>query len=40
MEKPQYTYDFLHAGKALSIVYEDENLLLLDKKPGRTLSSG
>ncbi len=34
MEKPQYTYDFLHAGKALSIVYEDENLLLLDKKPG------
>lgn len=34
MEKPQYTYDFLRAGKILSIVYEDENLLLLDKKPG------
>ena len=27
-------YDFLKAPKALSIVYEDENILLLDKKPG------
>ena len=27
-------YDFLKAPKALSIVYEDENLMLLDKKPG------
>ena len=26
--------DFLKAPKKLSIVYEDENLLLLDKKPG------
>lgn len=28
------TYDFLRAGKALDIVYEDENLLLLNKKAG------
>ena len=28
------SYDFLKAGKELSIVYEDENLLLLDKKVG------
>ena len=27
-------YDFLKAGKELSVVYEDENLLLLDKKVG------
>ena len=27
-------YDFLKAPKALSIVYEDKNLMLLDKKPG------
>ncbi len=27
-------YDFLKAGKELSIIYEDENLLLLDKKVG------
>ena len=27
-------YDFLKAPKALSIVYEDENMMLLDKKPG------
>ena len=27
-------YDFLKAPKALSIVYEDENIMLLDKKPG------
>lgn len=27
-------YDFLHAPKQLSILYEDENLLLLDKKVG------
>ncbi len=27
-------YDFLHAPNQLSIVYEDENLLLLDKKAG------
>ncbi len=27
-------YDFLHASKHLDIVYEDENILLLDKKVG------
>ncbi len=27
-------YDFLHAPKDIKIVYEDENLLLVDKKPG------
>ena len=27
-------YDFLKAGKALTIVYEDENVMLLDKKVG------
>ena len=28
------SYDFLKAGKELSIVYEDENIILLDKKVG------
>ena len=32
--KPETVYDFTRAGKQLSIVYEDENLLLLDKKAG------
>ncbi len=32
--KPETTYDFLRAGKSLDIVYEDENLLLLNKKVG------
>ena len=27
-------YDFLKAGKELSIIYEDDNILLLDKKVG------
>ncbi len=27
-------YDFLRAGKQLDVIYEDENVLLLDKKPG------
>ena len=27
-------YDFLKAGKQLDVLYEDENVLLLDKKPG------
>ncbi len=27
-------YDFMHASKNLSIVYEDENIMLLDKKVG------
>lgn len=30
----QETYDFLRAGKQLDILYEDENILLLDKKVG------
>lgn len=33
-QKETPTYDFLKAPKQLDIVYEDENLLLLDKKPG------
>lgn len=32
-QKPKQ-YDFLKAPKSLDIVYEDENLMLLDKKPG------
>ncbi len=32
--KPQPQYDFLHAGTQLDIVYEDENILLADKKQG------
>lgn len=30
----QYAFDFLRAGKSLRVLYEDENLLLLDKTPG------
>ncbi len=30
----QFAYDFLRAGRSLSVLYEDENLLLLDKKQG------
>ena len=33
-EKAPARYDFLKAGKELSVVYEDENVLLLDKKVG------
>jgi len=33
-EKPQENYSFLKAGKSLDIVYEDENVMLLDKKVG------
>ncbi len=33
-EQKEPRYDFLHAGTQLSILYEDENLLLLDKKVG------
>ena len=33
-EQKEPKYDFLHAGTALSIIYEDENLMLLDKKVG------
>ena len=32
-QKPK-EYDFLKAPKTLNIVYEDENIMLLDKKPG------
>ena len=28
------TYDFLKAGKELSVIYEDENIILLDKRVG------
>lgn len=34
LQKEERPEDFLKAPKKLSIVYEDENLLLLDKKPG------
>ena len=27
-------YDFMHASKSLSIIYEDDNIMLLDKKVG------
>ena len=33
-QKEPKQYDFLKAPKKLTIVYEDENILLLDKKPG------
>ncbi len=32
--EPKKTYDFMKAGKELSIIYEDENIILLDKKVG------
>lgn len=34
LEQAPPTYEFLHAGKQLDIVYEDENILLLNKKVG------
>lgn len=33
-EESKKEYEFMKASKKLNIVYEDENLLLLDKKPG------
>lgn len=33
-EKKASTYDFLKASKHLDIIYEDENIMLLDKKVG------
>lgn len=33
-EQAQYKYDFLKAGKELDIVYEDENILICNKKAG------
>lgn len=32
--KPETVYDFTRASKNLDILYEDDNILLLDKKPG------
>ncbi len=34
LQKSATTYDFMNAGKELSIVYEDEHILLLNKKVG------
>ncbi len=34
LEPPEPKYDFLHAGTKLQILYEDDNLLLLDKTVG------
>ena len=34
LQKSATTYDFMNAGKELSIVYEDEHILLLNKKAG------
>lgn len=33
-EKPEPKYDFLHAGSNLNILFEDENVLVLDKPVG------
>lgn len=33
-EKPETRYDFTSASKSIDIVYEDENIILLNKKPG------
>ena len=33
-EKNEYTYSFMKAPKQLNIVYEDDNIMLLDKKAG------
>ncbi|HAQ28704.1 MAG TPA: RluA family pseudouridine synthase, partial [Ruminococcaceae bacterium] len=33
-EKKETVYDFLKASKHLDIIYEDENIMLLDKKAG------
>ncbi|MDD6062695.1 MAG: RluA family pseudouridine synthase [Oscillospiraceae bacterium] len=33
-EKPQAQYDFLRASRSLDILYEDDNLMLLNKKVG------
>ncbi len=34
LEEKQEHYDFMRASKELNIIYEDENLLLIDKKAG------
>ena len=33
-EKPETRYDFMSASKSLDIVYEDENIILMNKRPG------
>lgn len=33
-QKSEKAYDFIKAPKAVSIVYEDDNIMLLDKQPG------
>ena len=33
-EEKEYVMDFMSAGKTLHILYEDDNILLLDKKEG------
>lgn len=33
-EKPETRYDFTGASKSIDIIYEDENIVLLNKKPG------
>lgn len=34
LEKKETVYDFMSAGKSINIVYEDENIILLNKKVG------
>lgn len=34
LSEPMYRYDFLKASKNIEISYEDENILIADKKPG------
>lgn len=34
LQEKKIHYDFMRASKELSVIYEDENLLLVDKKPG------
>lgn len=34
LEKKETVYDFMSAGKSIDIVYEDENIILLNKKVG------
>lgn len=34
LQQKEKEYDFLKAPKTINIVYEDENIMLLDKKPG------
>lgn len=38
-EKPDFVYDFLKAPLELNIIYEDSNILILDKPPGLLVHS-